>query len=360
MQSFAKRLIAWHVTEGRHNLPWQKNVSAYRVWVSEIMLQQTQVQTVIPYYRRFIARFPSLTALAKASVEEVLAQWAGLGYYARARNLHRTARTIRAEYGGRFPKDKVTLMRLPGIGRSTAAAILALVHGQRHAILDGNVQRIIMRHANIAGRPQDAVVKRKLWHQAEQYLPSDNIAAYTQALMDLGATTCTKGQPQCSHCPVATDCGAKRAGCIAERPSPRPSQSRSQRQIVLLMAIHGNQLLLERRPPSGIWGGLLSFPEMPSVEQALAWCQRYGGAIERSQCWSPRQHQLTHIAMQLIPLEVWLSRISSRIGEENRFIWQRLSAPMHALPAPIKILLEQLQQQISLSANRKSVCGQCE
>ena len=344
IKSFAERLVAWHATAGRRGLPWQKNVTAYRVWVSEIMLQQTQVPTVIPYYRQFMTRFPSLKALAEARLEEVLACWAGLGYYARARNLHRSARLIRQNHHGRFPKEQTALMQLPGIGRSTAAAILALVHGQRHAILDGNAQRVLARHANITGWPGDAAVRRELWRVAEHYLPTKQIAQYTQAMMDLGATVCTKTRPCCVQCPVASDCHARQIGCVAQRPQPRPPRPRHHRSVVLLMAIYHKQLLLERRPASGIWGGLLSLPEMPSVAQALSWLQRQGGVIETVRRWPPRTHALTHCTMQLVPIEVSLSRRIAKIKENDNFVWQPLSATVTGLPAPIKVLWQQLQR----------------
>lgn len=341
--SFAARLLKWYARAGRKNLPWQRDVSAYKVWVSEIMLQQTQVQTVIPYYRRFIRRFPSLKSLADSPLSEVIAHWAGLGYYARARNLHRTAALIRAQHGGRFPKDKNILMKLPGIGQSTAGAILALAYNQRHAILDGNVKRVLARHADIAGWPGDAVVNRRLWQQADKYLPRQNIAEYTQALMDLGAMVCTKNNPQCEHCPLAQDCFAYQSGCIADRPQPAAARKRPHRRIVMLMAMHKDNLLLERRPPSGIWGGLLSFPEMHSEAEAKTWCQRRLGHITDLRCLPPRKHQFTHFSLTITPLEVKIGKIYRRISEENHFVWCKLLSAIDGVPAPVKKLITQLQ-----------------
>ena len=337
------RLLEWYARAGRTDLPWQRSVSAYRVWVSEIMLQQTQVQTVIPYYRRFIKRFPSLKSLAEASLSEVIAHWAGLGYYARARNLHRTACLIREHYGGRFPKDKNTLMTLPGIGLSTAGAILALAYNQRHAILDGNVKRVLARHADIAGWPGEAAVNRTLWKQAEEYLPQQNIAEYTQALMDLGAMVCTKTQPRCEDCPISEDCLARKAGSIDERPQPPPAKIKPQRHLFMLMVIHKDHLLLERRPASGIWGGLLSFPEMHSEAEAKAWCQRRLGRINHIRCLPSFKHQFTHFSLTITPLEARLSKIHLQISEENHLIWCKLLSSINGVPAPVKKLITQLQ-----------------
>ena len=343
IRSFSTRLLRWYAHAGRKNLPWQRNISAYRVWVSEIMLQQTQVQTVIPYYRRFMRRFPSLKSLAEASLSEVIAQWAGLGYYARARNLHCTARLIRKHYRGRFPKDKNILMTLPGIGRSTAGAILALAYQQRHAILDGNVKRVLARHDDIAGWSGTATVNRALWEQADKYLPHQRIAEYSQALMDLGAMVCTKNNPQCDHCPLSDDCLAYQRGRITELPQPSPAKSKPQRHIFMLMAIYKDSLLLERRPPSGIWGGLLSFPEMHGKIEAKAWCQRRLGPIDRICCRPSFKHQFTHFSLNITPLEVTLEKIYPRIDEGNRLLWCKLLSSINGVPAPVKKLIIQLQ-----------------
>ena len=341
---FSDRLLKWYARDGRTDLPWQRNASAYRVWVSEIMLQQTQVQTVIPYYHRFMKRFPSLKSVAEAPLSEVIAHWAGLGYYARARNLHRSAQLIREQHGGRFPKDKNALMALPGIGRSTAGAILALAYHQRHAILDGNVKRVLARHADIGGWPGTTEVGRTLWQQAEKYLPQQRIAEYTQALMDLGAMVCTKTDPQCATCPVSVDCRARKAGRIAERPQPPPFKVRPQRRIVMLMARHRDNLLLERRPTKGIWGGLLSFPEMQSKVQAKAWCQRRLGPIDCTRSLPSFKHQFTHFSLNITPLEVRLAKIYPQINEENGLVWCKLLSSINGVPAPVKKLIAQLQK----------------
>src|SRR5206468_1019369 len=222
LPSFAERLVAWQHTHGRHDLPWQHTRDAYRIWLSEIMLQQTQVATVIPYYQRFVAAFPDVRALAAAPLARVLEHWSGLGYYRRAHHLHGAAKAVVADHGGVFPTAAATLAALPGIGRSTAAAIATFAGGPPAPILDGNVKRVLARHRGIAGFPGAVEVERELWRNAEALLPRRDATAYTQALMDLGATVCTRAQPRCSECPVAADCVARATGRIAELPSPRP------------------------------------------------------------------------------------------------------------------------------------------
>jgi len=242
--SFAARLIAWHAEHGRHDLPWQKRRTPYRVWVSEIMLQQTQVATVIPYYRRFMTRFPTLQSLADAPQDEVLHLWTGLGYYARARNLQKAAQQIRGRHGGRFPRDIESVQALPGIGRSTAGAILALSTGQRHPILDGNVKRVLTRHGAIAGWPGDRRVEQKLWALAEAYTPKARAADYTQSIMDLGATLCTRTRPRCGECPVAADCQARKLGRQMDFPAAKPRKLLPVRRTRMLMLVADGAVLL--------------------------------------------------------------------------------------------------------------------
>ena len=257
--------------------------------------------------------------------------------------MHRTARLIRSHYSGRFPKDKKILMTLPGIGRSTAAAILALAYRQRHAILDGNVKRVLARHANIAARPGDTTANRKLWKQADDYLPHQNIAEYTQALMDLGALVCTKNNPQCERCPVAEDCLARKIGCIAERPCLATAKKKPHRHVFMLMAMHKDNILLERRPPSGIWGGLSSFPEMQSQAEAEAWCRQKIGHIINTNCLPSFKHQFTHFSLTITPLKVEIGKIYPRISEENGLVWCKLLYSISGVPAPVKKLIVQLQ-----------------
>ncbi|MDQ2694431.1 MAG: A/G-specific adenine glycosylase, partial [Pseudomonadota bacterium] len=271
---FSRRVLDWHDRHGRKNLPWQQAPTPYRVWVAEIMLQQTQVATVIPYYRRFLARFPDIAALADAPLDDVLHLWSGLGYYARARNLHRAAVILRDRHGGELPLDFAALRALPGIGRSTAGAILAQAAGRRHAILDGNVRRVLARYHAVAGWPGQAAVNDALWEYAEGHTPHDRLAAYTQAMMDLGALVCTRRRPACAACPLAGGCQAHAQGRETDYPETRPRRQLPVRatRMLLLCAATG-EVLLERRPPSGVWGGLWSFPECPPAADVAGWCR---------------------------------------------------------------------------------------
>lgn len=302
--TFADRLLAWFDVHGRSNLPWQSPRSAYRVWLSEVMLQQTQVATVIPYFERFVARFPDFATLAAADIDEVLALWAGLGYYARGRNLHAAAKQVVSLHRGEMPNDLEAVQALPGVGRSTAAAILAQAYGARHAILDGNVKRVLARHAAIAGWPGAPKVADRLWAISEQKLPITRLADYTQAIMDLGATLCTARAPACARCPVAADCAAHRENRIGEFPSPKPAKARPYRRATLLLVEddHG-EVLIERRPPTGIWGGLWSLPVAAEGESAdaLLW-QRHGIRIEPIDTLPAFRHAFTHFELELTPL----------------------------------------------------------
>ena len=342
---FARRLLAWYDRNGRHDLPWQRGTTAYRVWVSEIMLQQTRVQTVLPYYRRFLRRFPSVRKLAAAAPDDVMAHWSGLGYYARARNLHRAARIVCERHAGRLPRQRHELQRLPGIGRSTAAAILALTHGERHAILDANVKRVLARHADVAGWPGGGDTSRRLWRLAERRLPHTRIADYTQALMDLGALVCTASDPDCSACPVARDCRARIAGRIHLRPTPAPQRDRPRRRIILLMALHKNRLLLERRPPAGLWGRLLSFPEAPDRGAAKTWYTTRLGEPDTARYWPEIRHDLTHVRLLLTPLKLEYNTLRPGVHEDDRLVWHSLSpaaSGVPGVPAPIKRLIADL------------------
>ena len=273
-RSFAARLVAWQARAGRRDLPWQADRDPYRVWLAEVMLQQTQVSVVIPYFIRFCRRFPSVDALAAAPLDEVLALWAGLGYYARARNLHACARRLVERHGGTFPLDAAALAKLPGIGRSTAGAIAAFCADAREPILDGNVRRVLMRHFGIDGDPASPAVTRHLWQQAAALLPaSPRMSAYTQAIMDLGATVCTRRAPSCGSCPVAATCVAYRTGRVDELPAPRRRRPERTRRAWALLALHDGRVLLQRRAPAGVWGGMHSLPQfdsMAALRQAAA------------------------------------------------------------------------------------------
>ena len=306
--TFAARVIAWQRVHGRHDLPWQRTRDPYRIWLSEIMLQQTQVSAVIPYYERFLAAFPDVASLARAPIDAVLALWSGLGYYRRAHHLHAAAQAVVADHGGAFPRDAAALATLPGVGRSTAAAIAALAFGASAAILDGNVKRVLARHRGVAGWPGTPKVEAALWDIATAALPARDVDTYTQGLMDLGATLCTRANPRCDACPVATDCVARRDGRIAELPEARPRKALPQRAVRVLLIERSGEILFEKRPDVGIWGGLWSLPECAlddDVEAAL-W-QRFGARVDVGDALPPIAHGFTHFSLTLHP-----QRISAR------------------------------------------------
>ena len=345
MDAFARDLIAWFKTNGRHDLPWQRDATPYSVWVSEIMLQQTRVTTVVPYFLRFMARFPAVDALAKARLDEVLTLWSGLGYYARARNLHRAARTVVEEFDGRLPESLDALLTLPGIGRSTAGAILALARGQRFAILDGNVKRVLARYHAVAGWAGKAEVKRRLWELAEAHTPTRRVADYTQAIMDLGATVCLRRQPICAACPLGGGCAARLAGTQDRLPAPRPSRERRRRSVrVLLVRDDGRRVLLERRPASGIWGGLFSFPELGVEEEPDQWCDlNLGVPLSRSFPLAALEHSFTHFDLRLDPLVIDLAQPPRRLMERDDWLWYNPAEELDVgVAAPIATLLASL------------------
>lgn len=342
MTSFSARLIRWQKRHGRHDLPWQNICDPYRVWLSEIMLQQTQVATVVPYYLRFLARFPDLATLAAAPVEEVMALWSGLGYYARARNLHACAQAIVDHHGGEFPRAPEAIAALPGIGRSTANAIAVFSFGARVPILDGNVKRLLCRHAGIDGFAGAPTVERELWRLAESLLPEADVGTYIQAQMDLGATLCTRGKPRCKDCPLAADCVAHRQGRTAELPVPRPRKPLPERETTLLVLVRDGHVLLEARPPAGIWGGLLSLPEAGDDADAAA--ARLGCRITSRQPLQPLSHTFTHFRLALRPLLCAVEPAPAAASSGARWLGagDLTSAP---LPAPIKRLLTVLLDQ---------------
>ncbi len=346
-RSFSDRLLAWFDVHGRHDLPWQHPRDPYRVWLAEIMLQQTQVVTVIPYFERFLLRFPDVATLASAPLDDVLALWAGLGYYARARNLHRCAKVLVSDFGGRFPRSLQQAMDLPGLGRSTAAAVLAQAYGERHAILDGNVRRVLSRHALIAGWPGHPAVQTQLWHIAEAQLPRQRLADYTQALMDLGATLCTRHAPECSRCPVANDCKAYQRGVTAAYPEARPRRQRPLRVSRLLLLVHGDddQLLLERRAPVGIWGGLWSPPMLEGGESPSEpeWCHsRQLTPLGDVESLPEVSHAFTHFDLRIHPRRLRVSRLDA-VRESDQWRWVTIRDLSDlGLPAPVRKLLMNL------------------
>jgi A/G-specific adenine glycosylase len=340
----AEALIAWHAAHGRHDLPWQLDRNPYRVWISEIMLQQTQVATVIGYYERFMRRFPQLASLAAAPLDDVLHLWSGLGYYSRARNLHRTAQRVMAELGGELPGDVEALTELPGIGRSTAAAIVALAFERCATILDGNVKRVLARYFAIDGSPGDRVTERELWRRAEQCTPATQLRVYTQAIMDFGATLCTRSEPLCMHCPLRQDCQAQCLGRTRELPAPKRRAPRRTRQVVMLLAIDPEgRVLLRRRPPQGIWGGLWSPPEFADAAGASAYCaSQWPSAWLDPQALPRLRHGFTHFDLEIIPLRARCERTLA-VMEAEHLLWYNARDPARiGLPAPIATLLSTL------------------
>jgi A/G-specific adenine glycosylase len=337
---FAPALLAWWERHGRHDLPWQRDRTPYRVWVSEIMLQQTQVATVIPYYERFMVRFPDVRTLADAPEDEVLHHWSGLGYYARARNLHRAAQQIRDAHGGAFPATIEAVMELPGVGRSTAGAILALSRGERHPILDGNVKRVLARWCGIDGWPGEPAVQAVLWRRSDAITPAARASDFTQAIMDLGATLCTRSKPACTLCPVAEDCEARATGRQRELPTPRPAKARPRRAVVWLVVLRGNSVLLERRPSAGLWGGLWGFPEFATREAAEAFALGRFGA-PRFRAWKPLEHAFSHFDLDIAPLlAACADGTAAAVMEEGQWAWYNTRAPARlGLAAPVAAML---------------------
>ncbi len=340
MSDFSDRIIAWQRQHGRHTLPWQNTRDPYAIWVSEIMLQQTQVTAVIPYYLRFMARFPDVATLARADEDDVLQHWSGLGYYSRARNLHAAAQAILTEHGGHFPDTPESLATLPGIGRSTAAAIAAFAFGHRAAILDGNVKRVLTRHYGIEGWPGQPAIERRLWALALELLPSQDIEPYTQGLMDLGATLCTRGKPACDRCPLSDTCIAHRDNLTARLPSSKPKKTLPERTTTMLLMLDGHDVLLEKRPAQGIWGGLWSLPEVPAGEDNVTFAeQRYGIRVRPMPTLPLLTHTFTHFKLHITPQPVALLQRGQR-PELPGTVWLDIEDALGAaLPTPVRTLL---------------------
>ena len=340
--SYADALLAWFDVSGRHDLPWQHPRTPYRVWLSEIMLQQTQVRVVIPYFERFVAALPDLRALAAAPLDDVLALWSGLGYYARARNLHAAAQACVERHGGDLPRDLDALTALPGIGRSTAGAILSQAWGDRFAILDGNVKRVLCRVHGIAGWPGAPAVEKRLWAIAESLLPDARLADYTQAQMDFGATLCTRHDPACVLCPLQAGCVALREGRVADLPTPKPGKPLPERAVVVLRLHDGDgRVLLQRRPPTGVWAALWSLPEAPDHVAARAWFEAHvAGDYDAGQALDEVLHGFTHYRLRLHPL-AWrgvASRDPIRDNDDLRWV-ARDALETLGIPAPIRSLI---------------------
>lgn len=340
-EQFHNAVLDWFDRHGRHDLPWQAEKTAYFTWISEIMLQQTQVKTVIPYFQRFVERFPTVHELAAAEQDEVLHLWTGLGYYARARNLHKTARIISRELGGEFPQTVEEMEQLPGIGRSTAGAIVSISTGRRAAILDGNVKRVLARFYAVEGWPGTPSVMKELWAYAEHNTPHRRVGDYTQAMMDLGATLCTRSKPSCLLCPLQQGCEARALNLTDRLPSPRPKKVLPVKQtLMLLIRNEEGEILLQQRPPSGIWGGLWSLPEVADLRDAPA---TLGITLDdaATQVLEPLRHTFSHYHLDITPARVALKDPTNSVMEGPPALWYNVDQPANiGLAAPVKRLLE--------------------
>ncbi|MHB8622002.1 MAG: A/G-specific adenine glycosylase [Sulfuricaulis sp.] len=342
----SRRLLAWYSRHGRKSLPWKLKRDPYRIWISEIMLQQTQVTTVIPYFKRFITRFPTVRSLAHAPLDEVLHLWTGLGYYARARHLHQAARLIVEQHRGVFPSTFEAVTDLPGIGRSTAGAILAFAFGQRHPILDGNVKRVLARYHAIDTPLADRKTSEYLWQLAEHHTPRTRVADYTQAIMDLGATACTRSNPQCTVCPLRTNCRAFQLGA----PQDYPIHTKARRVPVrathmLMIHDHRGRVLLTRRPPTGLWGGLWGFPEC-AHDKVRQWCrQELGLNIQAEAPWPTQRHSFSHFYLDITPIPARVVGGTNQAMENTESVWYNVRRPdARGFSAPVKRLLDRLRK----------------
>lgn len=343
--NFADAVLDWFGHHGRTDLPWQRDATPYRVWVSEIMLQQTQVATVIRYFDRFVRRFPDVRALADAPLDDVLHHWSGLGYYARARNLHRAARLVCQAFGGELPRDLQGMQALPGVGRSTAGAVLSLADGQRQVILDGNVKRVLARYCAVPGWPGTVEVQRRLWEMAEDFTPRTRVAEYNQAMMDLGATVCTRTRPACDDCPLADGCAAHRLGRVGDFPGRRPRKTLPSRAVrMLLVRDPAGAVLLERRRAAGVWGGLWSLPEIAVDADPLGWCADtllQQGRLGRT--LAVRRHSFSHYHLDIEPLEILVNNPDQGVLEGESRLWYKPSRPENVgLAAPVARLLDEI------------------
>lgn len=345
-QAFQRAVLDWFDQHGRTNLPWQQDINPYRVWVSEIMLQQTQVSTVIPYFERFMASFPNVEILAAAPLDEVLHHWTGLGYYARARNLHKTAVLVSSQLEGQFPSSIDGLCELPGIGRSTAGAISSIAFKIPATILDGNVKRVLARFSATEGWPGRSDVVQKLWLIAETFTPHKRIADYTQAMMDLGATLCTRSSPNCEHCPLVSDCIAYREGNQTRYPGKKPKKKLPVKStFFLLIENPQGEILLQQNPPAGLWGGLWVMPQIESHDQLADQCQTMGLSISHHQILPEQRHTFSHFHLDYQPIRVSASEDSSAVAEGRNQVWYNPQKPLSlGMPAPIKALLLNAQK----------------
>ena len=341
--NFSKVVLKWFDKHGRKHLPWQQNITPYRVWLSEIMLQQTQVTTVIPYFERFTARFPDVFSLAAAPVDEVLHLWTGLGYYARARNLHRCAKTVVEKYNGEFPDTVEGLVELTGIGRSTAGAIVSIAYQKRAAILDGNVKRVLARYHAVDGWPGQTETLNQLWEIAEQYTPKTRCRDYTQVMMDLGAMICTRSRPACELCPLKPGCIAYAQNSQSLYPGKKPKKTLPVKEVQLIMLRNpAGDIWLSQRPPQGIWGGLWSFPELKMDVDSLVYAEELGAKVVEQEIWDAYRHTFSHYHLDITPVLLQLSKVPKNVAEGGS-LWYSVHQPEAiGLAAPVKKLLEKL------------------
>ncbi|WP_426817501.1 A/G-specific adenine glycosylase [Winslowiella sp. 2C04] len=354
-QQFAQQVLDWYQRFGRKTLPWQQEKTPYKVWLSEVMLQQTQVATVIPYFERFMARFPSVTDLAAAPLDEVLHLWTGLGYYARARNLHKAAQQVVERHDGKFPETFEAVADLPGVGRSTAGAILSLSLGQHYPILDGNVKRVLARCYAIDGWPGKKDVEKKLWNISEQVTPAVGVSQFNQAMMDLGAIVCTRSKPKCEICPVNLNCVAYANGSWAKYPGKKPKQTLPERTGWLLMMQRGDGVWLEQRPPVGLWGGLFCFPQFSSEAELQQWLKARGITGSKPKQMIAFRHTFSHFHLDIVPMWLELPSASSAM-DDGAGLWYNLAQPPSVgLAAPVERLLHELRQPQQMMLNTRAI-----
>ena len=348
-RAFSQKVLSWFDQHGRKHLPWQQNINPYRVWISEIMLQQTQVATVIPYFERFMASFPDVQTLARAGEDDVLHHWSGLGYYSRARNLHKAAKMVVGQFGGEFPESIEGLTELPGIGRSTAGAIASISMGIRAPVLDGNVKRVLTRYFAVPGWPGQTVTSRKLWEIAGQLTPCERVADYTQVMMDLGAMVCTRTRPACQLCPLQNDCLAHQAGEETRFPESKPKKTKPGRSVRMLMVVNQfGEVLLEKRPPTGIWGGLWGLPEIPPDDElASAAHDKTGLELDKFEQWQSFRHTFSHYHLDITPVKTFARNNLNAVQDGERWHWFQPDQPSElGLAAPVKKLLGKLKDSL--------------
>lgn len=347
--SFSQKVLDWFDQHGRKHLPWQQNINPYRVWISEIMLQQTQVTTVIPYFERFMESFPNVEALAQAGEDDVLHHWSGLGYYSRARNLHKAAKMVVDRFKGEFPQSVEGLTELPGIGRSTAGAIASISMNIRAPILDGNVKRVLARCFAISGWPGQSVVAKRLWELAEQLTPYERVADYSQVMMDLGAMVCTRTKPTCRLCPLQKECLAHKTGEETRYPESKPKKIKPERAVRMLIVVNQfGEVLLEKRPPTGIWGGLWGLPEIPVDKELKSSAHnKVGLELGDFEEWQPFRHTFSHYHLDITPVKTFAQTNSAIVNDGTRWHWFQPDQPSElGLPAPVQKLLKKLKHNL--------------